>query len=92
MRFPWQPQEYSRTCAECGYTWRVPRKARRRQFGTIRGHAQVTFDTTDLKQAASVSGHNQWTESFRHCPKCGAEHFTERASRDQQSDQERGGY
>jgi hypothetical protein len=25
MRLPWQAREYERTCADCGYSWRVPR-------------------------------------------------------------------
>ena len=27
MRIPWQAREYERTCADCGYAWRVPRWA-----------------------------------------------------------------
>jgi hypothetical protein len=38
MRFPWQPQEYARTCAQCGTTWQVPRSARQR-----RGKLASTF-------------------------------------------------
>ena len=63
MRLPWQPQEYTRTCAECGYTW-------------------GTTDSTDLsRQVDAISAQNQQVEAFRHCPKCGAEQFTQAASR-----------
>jgi hypothetical protein len=39
-------------------------------------------DSTDLsRQVEAISAQNQQVEAFRHCPKCGAEHFTERTSR-----------
>jgi hypothetical protein len=93
MPFPWQPQEYARTCVECGYTWQVPRWARRWRFRSLRmlSTMQVTAvtgessDSTDLgRQVDSISAQNQWIEAFRYCPKCRADHFTQRASRGKQ--------
>jgi hypothetical protein len=33
------------------------------------------------REMTSISAANQPTETFRHCPKCGAGHFTQRALR-----------
>ena len=36
-----------------------------------------TTDSTDLsRQVASISAQNEQIEAFRHCPECGADHFT----------------
>jgi hypothetical protein len=42
----------------------------------------ASTDSTDLgRQVESISAQNQGIEAFRHCPKCGADHFTQRAAR-----------
>jgi hypothetical protein len=42
-------------------------------------------DSTDVgRQVESISAQNQSIEAFRHCPKCQADHFTQRASRGKQ--------
>jgi hypothetical protein len=91
MRFPWQPQEYARTCAQCGTTWQVPRRARRRR-GKLASTFSVVFAVTAeiltggpgetiRATADSISEQNRLAEASRHCPKCDADHFTQRASR-----------
>jgi hypothetical protein len=41
-----------------------------------------TADSTDLsRQVGAISAQNQQVEAFRHCPKCGADRFTQGASR-----------
>ncbi len=41
-----------------------------------------TTDSTDLsRQVGSISAQNQQIEAFRHCPRCGADNFTQGASR-----------
>lgn len=86
MRLPWQPAEYVRTCAECGYTWRVPRSAARRRFRTISalniaGGGRM-IDRAELRnEIRTIEAQNQPVETFRHCPKCGADHFTQRPLR-----------
>jgi len=85
MRFPWQPQEYARTCAECGYIWRVPRWAaqrRVRSVSMISVASRTTIDRGELtRKVQSASAANLSADTFRHCPKCGADHFTQRALR-----------
>jgi hypothetical protein len=42
-------------------------------------------DSTDLRrQVDSISAQNQQSGAFRRCPECGAEHFTQSASRGRQ--------
>jgi DNA-directed RNA polymerase subunit M/transcription elongation factor TFIIS len=85
MRFPWQPQEYARTCTECGCTWRVPSWAARRRvrsISMISVASRTTIDRGELRrQVKSASAANQSADTFRHCPKCGEDHFTQRALR-----------
>jgi len=82
MRFPWQPREYARTCAECGYIWRVPRWAaqrRVRSISMISVASRATIDRGELtRKVQSASGANQSADTFRHCPRCEADHFTQR--------------
>jgi DNA-directed RNA polymerase subunit M/transcription elongation factor TFIIS len=85
MRFPWQPREYARTCAECGYTWRVPRWAaqrRVRSISMISVASRTTIDRSELRrEIKSASVANQSADTFRRCPQCGTDHFTQRALR-----------
>jgi len=91
MRFPWQPQEYTRTCAQCGTTWQVPRSARRWRSRLVSrfvaGVATVTGAAVEADPAAvartvdSISERNRQAEARHRCPQCHADHFTQRASR-----------
>ena len=88
MRLPWQPREYERRCAECEYTWRVPRSAARRRVGSISLFSVARPRTSSVDRAElrrevnAISAANQPAEVFRHCPRCGVAHFTQRALRD----------
>ena len=90
MRFPWQPREYARTCAECGYIWRVPRWAAHPRVGSISMISVATRRTIDRGELAreieSASAANQSAGTFQRCPKCGADHFTQRAWRGKSPD------
>jgi DNA-directed RNA polymerase subunit M/transcription elongation factor TFIIS len=90
MRFPWQPRVYARACAECGYTWRVPRWAaqrRVRSISMISVASRTTIDRGELtREIESASAANQSADTFRHCPECGADHFTQRALRSESPD------
>jgi ribosomal protein S27AE len=88
MWFPGQAREYERTCAECGYTWRVPKAGARRRFKLISalfvapprwsGHV----DRAELgREVASISAANELSESLRRCPRCGCDHFAQAAVR-----------
>jgi hypothetical protein len=46
-----------------------------------------TIDRGELtREIKSASAANQSAGSFRHCPKCGADHFTQRALRGESPD------
>ncbi|HXW44861.1 MAG TPA: hypothetical protein VEL03_08750 [Streptosporangiaceae bacterium] len=85
MRFPWSAKEYARTCAECGYTWRVPRSAARRRVSSISVASVASprsIDRAELaRELTAMSADKQRIETFRHCPRCGAEHFTQQPVR-----------
>ena len=78
-------REWERTCAECGYTWRVPRSIARRG---IRGMSAMTMDGNARAARMSPRGGGDYRagiaaradlmEGFRTCAKCGADHFTQR--------------
>jgi len=90
MRFPWQPQDYQRTCTECGYIWRVPRWAARRRVRSvsmISVASRTTIDRGELaRKVESASASNRQADTFQRCPKCGADHFTQRALRGKSPD------
>ncbi|MGD0604228.1 MAG: hypothetical protein ABSA53_11595 [Streptosporangiaceae bacterium] len=79
MRVPWPVQEYARTCASCGYTWRVPRSAARRRIRSISMFSVATRQSVDraelAREVSSISAENQLAETFRHCPRCDAQQF-----------------
>jgi RNase P subunit RPR2 len=79
MRIPWLPQEYTRTCLECGESWQVPR-AERRQVRSIRLLSRGAAASGIPRQVTSIMADNERERIFAQCPNCGAEHFTQRAS------------
>jgi DNA-directed RNA polymerase subunit M/transcription elongation factor TFIIS len=90
MRLPWQPAEYARTCTQCGYTWQVPRWAARRRVGTI-NKLRVTqgrsVNRAELaRQVDAIEARNQQADTFRVCPRCGAETFTQQPVRSKAAD------
>jgi hypothetical protein len=50
MHVPWPARQYERTCADCGYTWRVPRRFARRRFLTGPGY------TSGFRPGGGVAG------------------------------------
>jgi ribosomal protein S27AE len=85
MRLPWPVREYARTCAKCGYTWRVPRSAARqrvRSISMISTASRINIDRGELaREISSISAQNKVAETFRQCPACGAEQFTQQPCR-----------
>ena len=89
VRFPWQPQEYTRTCAQCGYIWEVPRWARQRRGRLVSMFVAAFAVIATLADAhpgdtagtvKSISDQNRLAEALGHCPECDADHITQRAS------------
>jgi len=77
-------REWERTCAECGYTWRVPRSIARRgirgmsgaERGMVRGGRRNLHGFSDF--TAVIQARADQMEAFRICAKCGADDFTQR--------------
>ena len=91
MRIRLRAAEYERTCAECGYTWRVPRSIARRG---IRGMSATTFMGATReggfgqpggqglnRLAGGIAARAETMEGFRICAKCGIDKFTQRPVR-----------
>lgn len=93
MAFGFFAREWVRTCNECGYSWRLPRKIARRG---IRGMSAITF--TGRTAGAGYGGANrspistsgvradivaraELMEGFRICAKCGVDDFSQRPAR-----------
>jgi hypothetical protein len=84
MRLRWQRSGYARTCTVCGYTWQVPRWAARRRVGTITAAKQRVQSYNE--QLAPIEQRNQQADTFRVCPHCGAETFTQQRVPDKPSE------
>jgi hypothetical protein len=80
MRLPWQPREYDRTCADCGYTWRVPRQFARSHVLSIYGATSGAVGLAGPADAQLQAGRAlvERAEALRTCAKCGSEHYTQR--------------
>jgi hypothetical protein len=83
MRIPGRPNEYERTCAECGYAWRVPRWAvhpptKGLPFAGLGGIGmQAEIDAVVAENAQLAEG----KDAFRVCSMCGSVHYKQRAAR-----------
>ena len=90
MRLPWQPKEFERTCAECGYTWRVPRSAAHKRVGSISMFSVATPRNVDrgelARQVSAAEAANGPAGALRQCPKCGSAEFSQRALRGDPAD------
>jgi DNA-directed RNA polymerase subunit M/transcription elongation factor TFIIS len=87
VRFVWQRPDVARTCEECEYTWRVPRSAAKRHLRSISMFSVApngrTLDRGELaREVTAISAQNQTVGTYEHCPKCGADRFTQHAFRD----------
>jgi ribosomal protein L37AE/L43A len=93
MRFPWQPQVSTRTCARCGSTWHVPRSAWlwRSKFASrlVASAAVITGGAVEADPAAvnrtvdAISEKSRLAEARYQCPQCPADHVTRPASGDE---------
>jgi hypothetical protein len=85
MVFGWLAPEWERKCSDCGFTWRVPRAIALRG---VRGMAAVTVmgasagprrsNTAMGALQSGISDRAELMESFRRCPRCGVDRFTQR--------------
>jgi hypothetical protein len=82
MHIPGLAQEYERTCADCGHTWRVPKWA-------VHPHMQGMPITGRgggaAAQAEAVAAANarlaERVAVLRQCPECESVHYKQRAVR-----------
>jgi hypothetical protein len=92
MRLPWQARQYERTCADCGYSWLVPRQFARRRFMTGSGYTSgqhgkafprdANFEAGSRagdRQAAKIKA--QEAEDLSACPHCSSENYSQRPAR-----------
>jgi hypothetical protein len=91
MRVRWFASQYERTCANCGYSWRVPRRIARRR---IRGISAVSVMGATREGGfgepggpglsnltAGIAARAETMEAYRICAKCGVDQFTQRPVR-----------
>jgi len=78
-------REWERTCAECGYTWRVPRSIARRGIRGVSATSVLGQTVAGRRSPGGMSGFTsdiearaETMEGFRICAKCGADDFTQR--------------
>jgi hypothetical protein len=94
MHLPWLAQQYQRTCADCGHTWRVPRQFARRRMrisffrglltggGFRTGGGSGGFDEAEYDREIQLNVEiGEQAEAFRKCPECGSEHYSQRPVR-----------
>jgi hypothetical protein len=90
----WFAREYERTCANCGYSWRVPRSIARRGIPRMSGWRVsggafpggfgrpggpgFAEARSDISSRAEQA---EQMEGFRICAKCGVDKFTQRPVR-----------
>jgi hypothetical protein len=80
MPFGLFAREWERTCAECGYTWRVPRAIARRRMGGMGAMSATAAESSFRGRSAyagAIDARAELMEGFRVCAKCGADHFTQ---------------
>ncbi len=90
VRISWRAREYERTCANCGYSWRVPRSAVHKPiagFSSAPRGRPVSLGGIDPvtpasePEIASSEAISEVVAAYGHCPKCHAGRYTQRPVR-----------
>ena len=81
MRVPWRAREYERTCAECGFVWRVPKvlahpPKRGMPFLGLGGIGAARETHAVIEANAEMS---EQAAEFRRCPQCASAHYRQRS-------------
>jgi hypothetical protein len=90
VRFSWRAREYERTCAECGYAWRVPCSAVHKPIsgfsvaprgrGVSLGGINPVASAREPEIAASEAV-SETAAAYGRWPKCTSDHYTQRPVR-----------
>jgi hypothetical protein len=87
MPLTWPVLQYERTCADCGHTWRVPRRFARKRLlsmpGVVGGSRLILGSTYPYQGPAAAdlaAGMRIGTEfdAHRTCQECGSRHYSQR--------------
>jgi len=90
VRILWRANEYERTCADCGYAWRVPRSAVHKPitgFGLAPCGRPVTLGGLDSvvpgsePEIAASEAIAEMAAAYAERPKCGSERCAQRPIR-----------
>ncbi len=84
MHVPGSAHQYERTGEDCGTSWRVPKAiAHPHMQGLPMTHGPVAAEAGGV--AAANAQLAERAPAFRRCPKCGSDHYKQRAIRKQSS-------
>ena len=90
MRIQWRAREYERTCDDCGYVWRVPKKVARPHLrdpesrGRVAGASGLGPGDSIRGTEAVVDANAALSEraaASRRCPRCESDHYKQRTIR-----------
>jgi len=86
VHIPWPARQYERTCADCGYCWRVPRQLARhvnppRLSHTGGGRGVPGIGYVDAHDAQAFDKRAEESEAYRTCAKCSSHHYSQRPVR-----------
>jgi hypothetical protein len=78
MHLPWSAQQYERTCADCGCSWRAPRQLARTRVPSTRvdlyvGGVTVFVHIRPSESPVTNAAVAEQAESLRECPNCGSD-------------------
>lgn len=84
MHIPGLPQQYERTCEDCGQVWRVTRAVAHPRMQGLPMTGSRGPDSAAARAEAIAEANAKLAEraaATRRCPKCESDHYKQRAIR-----------